>query len=68
MDWTDLTTIALDAFDTLKSRWMEPLSLALPQPHVPYLIDTNASVHALGAVFLQQKSDSNLNEWVMVGS
>lgn len=62
-DWLDPTTESLDTFNILKSKFVEPLLLALPRPHRPYMINTNASAYALGAVLLYHKEQQQL-EWV----
>lgn len=62
MSWSVLTTETLGAFNMLKSKLVEPLLLALPQPHILYMIGTDTFAYALAAVFLQQQNDSSLNE------
>lgn len=48
------------------SRWNY---LANPcQLHRPYTIDTDTSTYALEAILLQPPNNSNLNEWLTIGS
>lgn len=61
LNWLETKAEALDAINMLQSKFMDPPALVLPQPHRPYLIDTNTSPCALGAVLLQQQNNNNLN-------
>lgn len=54
--WLDPTIKAVDAFNKLESKLVEPSVLALPQLHRSNMIDTDASAYASGAVFLQQRT------------
>ena len=55
------------AFKKLKDALSTPPVLALPKANRPYMIDTDASKGALGAVLLQQQDDSRPTEWATVG-
>lgn len=67
LDWQDTITEALNASDRFKSKLLEPPMLARSQLHRVIMIDTDASVDALGSVLLQQQRDSNLVEWAKIG-
>ena len=56
-----------EAFETLKSKLIEPPILALPKPGRPYMVDCDASKYGIGAVLLQQQDESKPTEWATVG-
>lgn len=53
LDWLNSTIEALDAFDTSKSKLVESPMRALLQPQRSYMVDTNASTYAFGALLFQ---------------
>ena len=54
-DWHNPTKEQLHSFEELKARLNAPPILALPKANRPYMIDTDASAYAIGAVLLQQQ-------------
>ena len=53
----DLPPEALEAFDTLKMKCMTAPVLAFADFQKPFLLETDASSHGLGAVFSQKQDD-----------
>ena len=58
-DWNNPTEEQVSSFEEHKARLTAPPVLALPKANRPYMIDTDASVYAIGAVLLQQQDDSD---------
>lgn len=56
------TVRALDAFKMLEPKLMDSPALVLPQAYKQYIVETDVFAHALVALLLQQKQDTNLNE------
>ena len=56
-DWHEPTEGQSRAFEELKARLTSPPILALPKPDRPFMIDTDASAYAIGAVLLQQQDE-----------
>ena len=57
----------LSSFEELKARLTAPPILALPKANRPYMIDTDASAYAIGAVLLQQQDENYPTSWATVG-
>ena len=55
------------SFEELKARLNAPPILALPKANRPYMIDTDASAYATGAVLLQQQDEDDPTSWATVG-
>ena len=53
----ELPLEALEAFITLKMKCMMALVLAFANFEKPFLLETDASCHGLGAVLLQKQTD-----------
>ena len=49
----DMTTELLNAFDALKIAMCSTAALRIPDPRLPFILETDASNVALGAVLLQ---------------
>jgi len=46
---------------TLRGKFANTIHLVHPNEHLPYIINTDASAKALGAVLLQQDREGNTN-------
>ena len=55
------------AFEELKARLTSPPILALPKASRPYMIYTDASAYAVGAVLLQQQDEDDPTSWATIG-
>ena len=66
-DWESPTDEQTRAFETLKTRPIPPLVLALPKAGHPYMIDTDACAYQLGAMLLQQQDEEKANDCAPVG-
>jgi hypothetical protein len=66
-DWQHPSEKQMQAFNSLKEALKTPPVLALPKNGRPYMVDTDASNHAIGAVLLQQQDDEHPKEWVPIG-
>ena len=66
-DWHNPTEEQLRSFEELKARLTAPPILALPKATRPYMIDTDASAYAIGAVLLQQQDEDDPTSWATVG-
>lgn len=67
LDWSDPSTVDPNAFNTFKSRFLEPPVLALPHLHRILVVDTDLSAYAWRSVFFQEKYKSIPIEWDMIG-
>ena len=45
------------AFAKLKGELCDSVALQLPNPHKPFVVQTDASIHAVGAVLLQSEGE-----------
>ena len=59
-NWHDPTEGQWRAFQELKARLTSPPILALPKANRPYMIDTDASAYAVGAVLLKQQDEDDV--------
>ena len=66
-DWHNPTKEQLRSFEDLKARLTVPPTLALPKANRSYLINTDASAYAIGAVLLQQQDKDDPTSWATVG-
>ena len=66
-DWQNPTEEQLRSFEELKARLTAPPILASPKANRPYMIDTDASAFAIGAVLLQQQDEDCPTSWATVG-
>ena len=66
-DWHNSTEEQQSSFQELMARLIAPPSLALPKAHRPYLIDTDASAYAIGAVLLKQLEENDPTSWATIG-
>ena len=66
-DWHNPTEEQLRSFEELKARLTSPPILALFKANRPYMIDTDASAYAIGAVPLQQQDESDHTSWAPIG-
>ena len=66
-DWHNPTEEQICSFEELDARPTAPPILSLPKANRPYMIDTDASAHAIGAVLLQQQDDNDPTSWATVG-
>ena len=65
--WDSPTNDELEAFETLKRKFVTPPILGLPKANRPYMIDTDASAYQLGATLLQHQNETEPNEWTPIG-
>lgn len=68
LNWWDLTIAPLDVFQTLKSKLAEPLLLALPQLHRPFMIKASVSAYELGAIQFEQQNNCTLKGSATIGN
>ena len=66
-DWHNPTEEQLRSFEGLKAQLTAPPILALPKTNRPYMIDTDASAYAIGAVILQLQDEEDSTLWATVG-
>ena len=64
-DWHNPTKEQQRSFEEVKARLTAPPILALPKTNRPYMINTDASVHTIGAVFLQQQDEDDPTPWAV---
>lgn len=57
----------LAVFDTLEAKMVKSPVLARLQPHIPYVIDFNASAYVMNAVLLFQQNNSNPSKEATIG-
>jgi hypothetical protein len=48
------------AFEKLRNKFAQTIHLVQPNDDLPYIINTDASCKAIGAVLLQQDEDNNV--------
>lgn len=68
LDWFDRTAGAPQFYETLITEFLLPPVLALSQPHIRNMIDTDASAYVLIAFPLKHQKDINLNKCSMNGN
>jgi len=49
------------AFETLREKFVNTIHLIQPDERLPYIIHTDASSKAIGAVLMQKDSEGNVN-------
>jgi hypothetical protein len=56
--WTSETQIA---FETIRKKFANTIHLIQPDDKLPYIINTDASSKAIGAILMQKNSEGNIN-------
>lgn len=57
----------LEAFEALKETLVTPPALARQKKERPYMVDTDPSKYAIGAVLVQQQDENYPKDWVLIG-
>lgn len=57
----------LEAFEALKETLVTPPVLARQKKDRPYMVDTDPSKYAIGAVLVQQQDENYPKDWVLIG-